>query len=160
MQNCQHQMSKQVHCNVTTAIGTTVLLMQHRPSDVLWKDFGAWIREHREKNHLSQAGAAQRAGIDRQQWYRIESGKSGTRRDTVIEIARAVSADINEALDKAGFRTVEEGSRTHELAENVSIKLNVPNLSPDDEKEIAEELSIAYAVVMARRKARQDKDEK
>jgi DNA-binding XRE family transcriptional regulator len=88
--DCQHVMSKQVHCNVTTFIGTTVLLMKNGSSDTLWREFGAWVRENRELRHLSQAGAAQRAGIDRQQWYRIEAGKSGTRRDTVTQIARAI----------------------------------------------------------------------
>ncbi len=67
------------------------------------RDFGSWIKEKRDKAGLSQDGAARRAEIDRQQWYRIENGLSGTKRDTVIRLAVALSADPNEALQRAGF---------------------------------------------------------
>lgn len=65
--------------------------------------FGAWIKNKRESGSFSQDGAAKRAGIDRQQWYRIESGLSGTRRDTVIAMANALTAPVDEALRMAGF---------------------------------------------------------
>lgn len=81
--------------------------MKNGSSSSLWRDFGSWVREHREKARWSQAGAAQRAGIDRQQWYRIESGKSGTKRDTVLQIAKAISVDPDEALKRAGFSTLD-----------------------------------------------------
>ena len=110
----------------------------------IWKSFGTWIKELRDKAGLSQDGAARRAEIDRQQWYRIENGLSGTKRDTVIRIAHALSADPNEALERAGFstgqplerpkpQTVQELlSRLNELGvENPIFKGGIENL-PDD----------------------------
>ncbi len=96
-------MYKQVHCNVETSFVTNSYTMQKRPSDSLWPEFGRWLKKHREDLHFSQSGAAQRAGIDRQQWYRIENGLSGTKRDTVIAIAKALSLPVGEALKRAGF---------------------------------------------------------
>jgi transcriptional regulator with XRE-family HTH domain len=98
---CQQQMSKQVSRNVATSFVTIV--SQMKPSDQLWKDFGGWIRKQREDQHLSQSGVASRAGIDRQQVYRIEAGISGTKRDTVIAIATALSLNKDETLKRAGF---------------------------------------------------------
>jgi transcriptional regulator with XRE-family HTH domain len=96
-------MFRQVHCNVQPLIGT------HKPMPQnIWKDFGSWIKGKRDKANLSQDGAARRAEIDRQQWYRIENGLSGTRRETVIRMAQAVSADPNEALQLAGFASPEQ----------------------------------------------------
>jgi transcriptional regulator with XRE-family HTH domain len=91
-------MSKQVHCNVYTLIDTPKPM-----ADNIKRDFGNWIKELRDNARLSQDGAARRAGIDRQQWYRIENGLSGTKRDTVIRIAHALSASPDEALVRAGF---------------------------------------------------------
>jgi DNA-binding XRE family transcriptional regulator len=64
---------------------------------------------------MSQATAARRAGIDRQQWYRIESGRSGTRRGTVISIANAIAADATEALTRAGYAPTEPRTRAQRL---------------------------------------------
>lgn len=77
--------------------------MSHRKKEQIWKDFGSWVKSTREAIGISQAGAARRAEIDRQQWYRIEAGKSGTKRETAIRIAQALSADTDEALRLAGY---------------------------------------------------------
>ena len=76
-------------------------------SESLKRSFGRWLKEKREETHFSQGGAAQRAGIDRQQWYRIENGLSGTKRDTVIAIARALSLPADEALARSGFASTQ-----------------------------------------------------
>ncbi len=86
--------------------------MEQTATERVWLSFGRWLREQRDKAGLSQVGAAQRAGIDRQQWYRIESGKSGTKRETVISMANAVSANVNEALAKAGLLDPNNGTST------------------------------------------------
>lgn len=88
-----------VHCNVKTRNDTNYQMIKNEP----WAAFGAWIKEQREARKISQGGAAKRAEIDRQQWFRIENGLSGTRRDTVIRMAHAISADVDEALRLAGF---------------------------------------------------------
>lgn len=71
-------MFTQVHCNVATRFGTYKGVAEN-----VWREFGSWLRSQREAARLSQSGAAQRAEIDRQQWYRIENGLSGTKRETV-----------------------------------------------------------------------------
>ena len=53
--------------------------------------------------HLTQAVVAAKVGIHVVQLARIESGDSGTKRDTVIAIARAIGLRVNEALERAGF---------------------------------------------------------
>jgi transcriptional regulator with XRE-family HTH domain len=69
----------------------------------IWPMFGKWIKERREDLRLSQGEVAKRAGIDRQQVYRIEAGKSGTKRETVLAIAGALELDTSEALNRAGY---------------------------------------------------------
>jgi transcriptional regulator with XRE-family HTH domain len=91
-------MSLTVPCIVYSSFVTPSRVAQDR-----WERFGAWLKEKREAGRFSQAGAAKRAGIDRQQWYRIETGKSGTKRETVIAIANALSLDVAETLNHAGF---------------------------------------------------------
>ena len=89
--------------------------------------FGAWIKQKREEGRLSQGGAAGRAGIDRQQWYRIESGLSGTKRDTVIAMANALTVSVSEALQMAGF-----AAETEDNEEGLFSGLN--ELSPEKQK--------------------------
>lgn len=94
-------MSKHAYCNVATFPDTT--LAMPKPSETLWTTFGAWIKSQRESQRLTQSEASKKAGIDRQQWYRIESGKSGTRRDTAIAIGTALGLDEDDVLNRAGF---------------------------------------------------------
>lgn len=65
--------------------------------------FGEWLRHHREALGLSQTEAGKAAGMSRTQWTRLERGESGTRRENIELIARAVKADANEAYNRAGF---------------------------------------------------------
>jgi DNA-binding XRE family transcriptional regulator len=114
-------MSALLSCDVTTLFVTNTPVAQ-RPSEIIWQQFGAWVKARRleVRPYLSQAAAARLADMDRQQWYRIESGKSGTRRDTVIRIAKALSADVNDALKNAGYAAVGEApSRPQTVAEFV-----------------------------------------
>jgi len=101
-------MSKQVYCNGATSFVTPKIQMQKNNTEQMWFEFGSWIKSIREAARLSQAGAANRAGIDRQQWYRIENGLSGSKRETVIAMAKAVSVNIDEALTRAGFAAIDE----------------------------------------------------
>jgi ribosome-binding protein aMBF1 (putative translation factor) len=54
-----------MNCNVAFASDTTFLSMKQRPSEQLWKDFGAWIRQAREDLRLTQEEAAKRTGSKR-----------------------------------------------------------------------------------------------
>lgn len=72
--------------------------------EAMWRAYGEWIETHRRRNTpFSQEAAALRAGMERQQWSRIIKGTSGTKRATVIRMAKAVNVDVNEALTRAGF---------------------------------------------------------
>jgi transcriptional regulator with XRE-family HTH domain len=67
------------------------------------REFGEWIRSHREHLGFNQAEAGRRAGMSRTQWTRLENGESGTRRENIPEIAKAVKADLHETYRRAGF---------------------------------------------------------
>ncbi|MBX3266385.1 MAG: helix-turn-helix domain-containing protein [Acidobacteria bacterium] len=69
------------------------------------RDFGSWLRARREEMHLSQQGVADKVGVDRQTIYRIESGTSGTSRETVIAIAQVLRINVDEALIRSGYAT-------------------------------------------------------
>jgi transcriptional regulator with XRE-family HTH domain len=66
-------------------------------------DLGNWLLTHRKNLNLTQTEAAKRAKISRTQWARIETGESGTRRNLIQRLAKAVKADLNETYRKAGF---------------------------------------------------------
>ena len=73
-----------------------------------WRVFGDWLKIKREEAKLSQDGLAYLVGVDRQTIYRLENALSGTKRETVIAIAKALNANEEEALRKAGFAPQEE----------------------------------------------------
>ena len=68
-----------------------------------WRLFGDWLKVKRESANLSQDGLADLIGMDRQTIYRIENAVNGTKRETVLTLAKALNADENEALRMAGF---------------------------------------------------------
>jgi transcriptional regulator with XRE-family HTH domain len=69
----------------------------------LWRLFGEWIKEHRERSRLKQVDVAQLVGIHPVQLSRIENGVTGTTRETVLALATALDLDAREALNRAGF---------------------------------------------------------
>jgi transcriptional regulator with XRE-family HTH domain len=72
-----------------------------------WQEFGAWLRRERRGADLTQAQVAKRAGIHEVQVARIEKGESGTKRETVMQLALAIGIDVGEALNKAGYALVD-----------------------------------------------------
>ena len=62
------------------------------------KEFGQWMQRERENRGITQLYAANKMGITPTQLSRIENGKSGTERDTVIIWAQIIGIDENEAL--------------------------------------------------------------
>lgn len=67
------------------------------------KRFGEWLYEHRVALKINQAEAGRRAGISRTQWIRLEHGESGTKRENIPAIAKAIKADLHETYRKAGY---------------------------------------------------------
>lgn len=64
----------------------------------------------RERKNWTQERCAEKAGMKRQQWNRIESGAS-TKRVTVLRIAAALEIDAALALDKAGYKDTTKPTR-------------------------------------------------
>jgi transcriptional regulator with XRE-family HTH domain len=62
------------------------------------KEFGLYMQQEREKCGLTQKYVAKKIGISTTQLSRIETGKSGTERDTVILWAQTIGVDENDAL--------------------------------------------------------------
>lgn len=99
-------MQQQVACNATERIVTFIATLETDLHN--YKTFGDWVKKHREDVGLSQEGAADKAGISRFQWIRIENGQSGTKRSTVLKMAKVVKGKEDEALKLAGFASAEE----------------------------------------------------
>lgn len=78
-----------------------VATMEEAPSR--WETFGKWLRAKRRALDLTQEEAAQRAGLTRQQWNRLEAGESGTQWETIPRIATALGVSAQEAYRQAGF---------------------------------------------------------
>lgn len=149
-------------CHVTTSFGTYLSGMA---DTINASKFGRWVRDLREGLRLSQAQAARRVGIDRQQWYRIETGRSGTSRETAIAIADALEANRDEALYLAGFAASSFPSPPPQNLEEFLAALDnlgVPglefgnafggltNLSPEDFEKLLKDVRFAIELSLKR----------
>lgn len=61
----------------------------------------------------------------------------------------------SEVREAAGYSSIE--GTPLQIAPSVSIKLADKNLTPEEQKEIAEELAFAYEIIMRRRAERAEK---
>lgn len=89
-------------CNVVLAYPTMNVMPSMLPK-THWENFGAWLRKMRRDKDLTQKEVAKRADIHEVQLARIEKGESGTKRETVIALSKAIGVDTLEMLKKAGF---------------------------------------------------------
>jgi len=103
-------MQQQVACNETERIVTFIATLETDLQN--YKTFGEWVKKHREDAGLSQEGAAEKSGLSRYQWMRIENAQSGTKRSTVEKIAKSLNGNIDEALSLAGFSSVNQTSES------------------------------------------------
>lgn len=94
------------------------------------KEFGKYMQTERDSRGITQKFLAKKIGITETQLSRIETGKSGTNRDTVIKWAECLSIDENEVLRK--FKP-EYNILPDEIA-----SLNLEGLDQNDIVEIAE----------------------
>ena len=83
------------------------------------EEFGRWMQAERESKGIMQKFVADKINITVTQLSRIENGKSGTERDTVILWARAVGVDENEALRR--FKPENSNEETHDVLDGVKI---------------------------------------
>ncbi len=82
----------------TSGVLTSDVMSTVKYSGDIREEFGRFMQQIREAKGLTQKFVAKEIGITVTQLSRIENGKSGTERDTVIEWARAIGIDENEAL--------------------------------------------------------------
>lgn len=115
------------------------------------KELGKWMQQERESRGIAQKFVAKKIGITETQLSRIENGKSGTERDTVINWARVVGVDENEALRK--FKPENSiGNDSHEILEGIQIVFqNGQKLSKKKQQEL-----IDAAIIVARGVAASD----
>lgn len=64
----------------------------------LRSQFGRWLKEQRKARRKTQEYVAGKSGLTVTQISRIENGRSSTRRDTVIHLARIIGINETEAL--------------------------------------------------------------
>lgn len=115
------KMQQQVACNDTQQSVTFLVTLSNK--NIQLKELGRWIKSHREKMNLSQETAAEKAGLSRFQWIRIENGQSGTKRETLIQIAKVISANVDQTLIKGGFvdsKTVSQQDVHFQIPESLS----------------------------------------
>ena len=111
-------MPQQVSCNATERIVTFIATSETDLQN--YKTFGEWVKKHREEAGLSQEGAAEKSGLSRYQWMRIENAQSGTKRSTVEKIAKSLSGNVDEALSLAGFSSVNQISDSESVDQMLS----------------------------------------
>lgn len=108
-------------------------------TEKMWRRFGRWIEEQRRHTDLSQEAAAEKSSMQRGNWIRIAQGES-TKRDTVIRMARAVNADVDLALEKAGFSMpILSGDRPSKITRHRfdALHYKVQKLTPEQRKKFA-----------------------
>lgn len=84
-----------------------------------YQNFGQWLKHEREKRGMTQTVLAERAGTTSATLSRIEAGSRGHSRRLVIEIANALSADVNSALIAGGFTPMSEPMPPQHLVKNL-----------------------------------------
>lgn len=128
-------MQQQVACNATHSLVTFYATLSN--TELKLKELGNWVKKHREKMNYSQESAAKKSGLSRYQWIRIENGQSGTKRETIIRIAKELEADGTEGLTLlAGL----ENESSKVLPEELQI-MDYDGFDKDDLKDIAEYIS-------------------
>ena len=116
-------------------------------TDSLRKNFGFWFKQQRVKAHKTQSFVAEKTGLHTKHICRIEHGKSGVKRETVISLAKAIAIDENEALKFAGFgiNLIDNGME-FEVCQGVLLKFSQEeNWSFGDRCKIAEYLRLFIA---------------
>lgn len=71
-----------------------------KSSEDIAKEFGRYMQTERTSRGLLQKFVADKMGLSETQLSRLENGKSGTERDTVIKWAQIIGIDANTALRK------------------------------------------------------------
>lgn len=82
--------------------------MANGDDKTIWQEFGPWLRSQRELTGKARKQVADAVGIHTVQLARIETGESGTKRDTLDALIAELSLDPKQAYIKAGFMPAED----------------------------------------------------
>lgn len=126
-------------------------------TETFWETFGAWLKAEREKADVSQGKVSKKADIHVVQISRIENGRSGAKRETIIQIVNAINdlsekykINIDDALKRAGFFS-ESNSDSHQILEGVTVQFDHSvKLSGEEKEKILEAMRLVAAGVKAR----------
>jgi transcriptional regulator with XRE-family HTH domain len=123
--------------------------------------FAAYLNDaYLRSQFKSHSALATAAGLKRSTVSSLISAKpqsatnkpSQPRAETVIALAQALDLDVDNALLAAGHAPRSPGQSVS-IGFEASVKLGT-NVSPEERQEIAEELALAYEVIMERRRRR------
>jgi transcriptional regulator with XRE-family HTH domain len=124
---------------ISASLLTFDVMSKVKSSADIRKEFGRWLQQQREERGINQKFIAEKIGKTETQISRIENGKSGTERDTVISWAQALNIDENEAL-----RKFKPENQILELPEPLRIS-DFDGFDADDLKEIKQFLKFRKA---------------
>ena len=113
------------------------------------RDFGLFMQRERESKGLTQKFVAGKIGITTTQLSRIETGKSGTERDTVILWAQAVGIDENEALRR--YKPENLNENTYEIGFGIKVVFENPQITDDQKKKILDSMGYYAAGVITKK---------
>ncbi len=116
--------------------------------DPLWVRFGARLKTARENTKPKITQRELGLTIDKTDVHisRIETGVTGTTRGTIIQLARALGWDIEEALDSAGMKPTPEERREAKKypARRYFDNEPKPDVDPDADRMAKDRLSILF----------------
>jgi transcriptional regulator with XRE-family HTH domain len=121
--------------------------------------FGEYLQAQLKELKIRPAELARRTGMTPQNISRILTNKPHpitgalpkVREFTVHQIAAALNRPLDEVRDAAGFAPSEEDGTTYILDETAKVKLLNQFLTPEEQAEIADEIALAYQIIVARR---------
>lgn len=118
--------------------------------------FAVWMSARRGELGITLDELERRTGIKKQHLSTLERASPHSltgqpvvpKRPTVEKIATGLEASLDDALFAAGYAS---DARSFNIGEKARIALLDQNLTPEEQREIAEEMALAYEVIMARR---------
>lgn len=127
--------------------------------------FGNWLRTNLNRAGLSNAELGRRVGVSgtyignliRDYSQNTKSGRVRPSEEVVESIAKALGTDVDEARLAAGYAAKHGGKIADEISRRISIAMQGKDFSEQDQAEILEEADLAINLILARRRARQEK---
>lgn len=97
-----------------------------RDQKSIWKEFGPWLRRQREMSGKQRKWVADEIGIHPVQLARIETGESGTRKDTLDALIACLGLNAEETYIRAGLwpKSIEEIEREKKIKETIEEALD------------------------------------